>query len=112
MNVLDWHLNTDYGEADARAHLGRIPILIDPACPDPVWMQVSRNYPGGWNPVLGDERSRWSFTADSYLIYPGLPPLAPAAMAWHGSEQIFVYPAGWIVVAELEGAFTLARVQP
>lgn len=113
MNVLDWHHNTaSYSEADCKLYLGRIPILLDPDCADPVWLQVQTNYPGGWNPVLGDERDKWTFTADQYLIYPGLPPLAPAAMAWLRSEQVLVYPAGWLVVVDLEGSFTVARIEP
>lgn len=112
MNILDWHSSGLYSEADTRQHLGRIPILINPDCADPVWLQVQTNYPDGWQPVVDGEREKWSLTGDSYLLYPGLPPLAPAAMAWHKSEQVLVYPAGWLVVVDLEGTFTLARVQP
>lgn len=109
--ILDWHLNDQYGN-DALTHLGRIPLLLDPNCADPVWLQVQENYPGGWNPVLGEERGKWTLTADDYLIYPGLPPVAPAAMAWLRSERILVYPAGWLVVVELGGQFTVARIMP
>ena len=108
--VLDWHLNDRY--PDAMQHLGRIPLLVDPNCADPIWLQVQDNYPQRWNPVLADERAKWTLTADDYLIYPGLPPLAPVAMAWHGSERLLVYPAGWVVVAELGGDFTVARIEP
>lgn len=111
--ILDWQLNANYTEADVRLHLGRIPLLIDPNCNDPVWFQIQNNYPQGWQPILEEkERNKWTFTADDYLIYPGLPPLAPAAMAWHRSERILVYPAGWVVVTNLKGEFTVARVMP
>jgi len=110
--VLDWYFNPHYSEADARAHLGRIPLLLDPNCADPVWLQIQTNYPAGWNPVLGEERDKWTLTADGYLIYPGLPPLAPTAMAWLRSEQVVVYPAGWVVVVDLNGDFTVARIMP
>lgn len=110
--VLDWYLNDRYSEADARAHLGRIPLLIDPNCADPVWLQVNDNYPEGWHPVQGEERTKWTLTADDYLIYSGLPPLAPAAKAWLRSERILVYPAGWVVVVEVEGQFTVVRILP
>lgn len=111
--VLDWHINTtSYTEADCRQHLGRIPLLLDPNCADPVWLQVQDNYPEGWNPVLGDERAKWTLTADDYLIYPGLPPLAPAAMAWLRAERVLVYPAGWVVVVTLDGDFTVVRIMP
>lgn len=109
--VLDWHLNAQYGD-EARTHLGRIPLLLDPNSADPVWLQVQNNYPQGWNPVLGDERSKWTLTADDYLIYPGLPPIAPAAMAWLRSERVLVYPAGWVVVVTLDGDFTVVRIMP
>lgn len=110
--VLDWHTNTLYSEADARAHLGRIPLLIDPNCDDPVWQQVQDNLPAGWCPVLGEERAKWSLFNDDYLMYPGLPPVAPAAMAYLRSEKILVYPAGWVVVVEPGGDFTVARIEP
>lgn len=110
--ILDWHFNTQYSEADVRAYLGRIPLLFDPDCADPVWLQVQTNYPQGWQPVLGEERSKWTLTGDDYLIYPGLPPVAPVAMAWLRSERILVYPAGWIVVVDLKNDFTVARIEP
>lgn len=110
--VLDWHFNTRYPEDECRQHLGRIPLLLDPNCADPVWQQVQDNYPQGWCPVLGDEREKWTLTADHYLIYPGLPPVPPAAMAWLRSEQVLVYPAGWVVVVTLDGNFTVARILP
>ena len=110
--ILDWHINTCYKDADARQHLGRIPLLLDPNCEDSVWLQVQANYPQGWNPVLGDERSKWTLTGDDYLVYPGLPPAAPVAMAWHRQERVLVYPAGWLVVVTLGGDFTVARVMP
>lgn len=106
--VLDWHLNTAY--PDAAQHLGRIPLLLDPNYADPVWQQVQDNYPEGWNPVVASERQRWTLTADDYLIYSGLPPVAPVAMAWLRAERVLVYPAGWLVVVELGGDFTVARV--
>lgn len=109
--ILDWFLNARYPEDECRQHLGRIPLLIDPNCADPVWQQITDNYPEGWNPVLGEEREKWTMTADNFLVYPGLPPIAPAAMAWLRTEQVFVYPAGWLAV--LEGNdFTVARVMP
>lgn len=112
-SVLDWHNNVrSYTEADALTHLGRIPLLINPDCADPIWQQVQDNYPGGWQPVLGDDRKKWTLTADDYLVYPGLPPIAPVAMAWLRSEKILVYPAGWVVVVELGGDFTVARIMP
>lgn len=109
--TLDWHINSQYSEADCRLHLGRIPLLISPESDDPVWLQVQENYPGGWNPVLGEERLKWTFTRDGFLIYPGLPPVTPAAFAQHRDEQIFVYPAGWLVVAQGDD-FTVARIEP
>lgn len=112
--VLDWHTNTAaYSETDARFHLGRIPLLIDPNSPDPIYRQIDENYPKGWNPVAGLERDKWTLTFDDYLIYPGLPPCPPAAMAFHAGERIMVYPAGWVVVVnDLTSEFTVARIEP
>lgn len=111
--ALDWHLNSQYSESDARLHLGRIPLLINPDSDDPIWLQVQDNYPEGWNPVLGLERDKWTLTFDDYLIYPGLPPIAPAAMAIHKGERMLVYPAGWVVVVnDLTSEFTVARIMP
>lgn len=111
--VLDWYINDQYREADARQHLGRIPLLIDPNSTDPIWQQVQDNYPEGWNPVLGEDRSKWTLTFDDYLIYPGLPPIAPVAMAQHLDERILVYPSGWVVVVkDATNDFTVARIEP
>lgn len=110
--ILDWHINSNYPIDESRAYLGRIPLLINPDCADPVWQQVQDNYPGGWNPVQGEERDKWSLFGDDYLKYPGLPAVAPAAMAWLRGEKILVYPAGWLVVVELNGDFTVARIEP
>lgn len=108
--VLDWHLNEMYGGDEAAQHLGRIPLLINPDCADPVWQQIQDNYPYGWCPER--DNKGWILTADDYLVYPGLPPVAPAAMAWLRSERILVYPAGWVVVTGLVGDFTVARILP
>lgn len=110
--ILDWQLNINYKEADVREYLGRIPLILDPYSTDPIWLQIETNYPQGWQPVLGEERKKWTLTADDYLIYSGLPPVAPAALAWHLNERILVYPAGWVVVMNLKGEFTVARVMP
>lgn len=108
--ILDWHLNTQV--PDAEAHLGRIPLLLDPTCADPVWLQIQDNYPEGWQPVPYEDHHKWTLTADDYLIHTGLPPVAPAASAWLRSERILVYPAGWVVVVTLDGEFTVARIMP
>ena len=109
MKVLDWHTNTQYSEDEARLHLGRIPILIDPDSDDPVWLKFTANYERGWNP---EPPGKWSLMEDHYLLYPGLPPIAPAAMAYHRSEQVLVYPAGWVAIVQLDGAFTIGRIEP
>lgn len=111
-SILDWHFNTQYKESEVRQHLGRIPLLLNPDCADPVWLQVQTNYPQGWQPVVGDDRSKWTLTGDDYLVCRPLPPIAPVAMAWHGPERVLVYPAGWMVVVTLGGDFTVARVMP
>jgi hypothetical protein len=111
--ILDWRLNSQYSEADGRLYLGRIPLLINPQCADPVWQQVQDNYPAGWQPVMGTDREKWHLMGDDYLRHDGLPPVAPVAMAYHQRERIIVYPAGWIVVVDdSTGEFTVARIEP
>lgn len=109
--VHDWYLNDQaYHPNAAQAYLGRIPLLINPESADPVWQQVQDNYPKGWNPELP---GKWTLTFDDYLIYPGLPPVAPAAMAIHRGERVLVYPAGWLVVVnDLNSEFTVVRIEP
>lgn len=104
--ILDWYLNDNY--PDAQAMLGRIPLLLDPACTDPAWMQFRDNL-GHWNP---EPPGWWDLGADDTLHYPGLPPVMPAAVAMLRQEKIMVYPAGWVVIAQPNGEYTVARIQP
>lgn len=106
--ILDWHINTNV--KDARDHLGRIPLIFNPDCPDPAWQQIKDNYPDGFEPEGSDKG--WVLTADDALIYPGLPALEPSAFAMLRDQRILVYAAGWVVIAELEGAFTVVRIEP
>jgi hypothetical protein len=106
--VLDWHINNEV--PDAAAHLGRIPILLDPTSPDAAWLQLRDNYERGWNPE--PPSVGWIFTRDQYLVYPGLPPCPPSAMAYLRDEQILVYAGGWLVIVQPNGEFSVGRVMP
>lgn len=105
--VLDWHLNGHV--PDAYQHLGRIPLLFDPSGGE-AWLQISDNYPAGFNPEPGDRG--WMLTADDYLAYPGLPAAQPSAFAMLGQERLLVYPAGWLVIVQPKGDFTVVRIEP
>jgi hypothetical protein len=103
---LDWQLNGRYPRPEE--HLNPLQNFISGASVDPVWRQIEENTPLGWqpaSPTMGFELS-----ADDYLIYPSVPPLAPAAMAWHLGEKVLVYPAGFVCVVQLNGDFTVARI--
>ncbi len=102
--ILDWHLNDRYPDAVSR--LGPIPGLITPASPDPAWKQFEANL--YWNPEPAD--SGWKLLGDDALIYPGLRPVMPVAMAWLRGEKILIYPAGWVVIAQLNGDFSICRM--
>ena len=104
--ICDWHHNSRVPNAEQ--HLGRIPLLFNPDCADPAWLQLRDNYPEGWNPEAGG----WTLTGDEYLIYPGLPPVAPSAFAYLHDEKLLVYPAGWLVVVQPDGEYTVTRVMP
>lgn len=106
--VLDWHLNDNV--VGAIDHLGRIPLIFNPSSPDPAWQQIKDNYPDGFNPEPPEKG--WSLLGDDALLYPGLPPVMPSAMAWLRDQQLLVYPGGWLVIKELEGAFTVVRIMP
>jgi hypothetical protein len=105
---LDWYINNSV--RDAQAHLGMLPSYITSASADPIWMQIDEHSESGWNPqiVLG---MGWELTADEYLIYQGLPPLAPAGYAYHLGEKVLAYPAGWVCIVQLGGKFSVARVR-
>ena len=106
MIPLDWHLNDRYPNPET--YLGSIPTVLDALDPDPIYRQFDRRSPGGWWPELPDKG--WQLTADDALLFPGLPPLMPAAHAWHLGEKVLVYPAGWVCVVQLGGSYTIARI--
>lgn len=101
--VLDWYFNDTM--PGSREHLGRIPLLFDPTCADPAWLQLQTNYPE-WKP----EPAGWTLYADHRLGYPGQRPLAPAAMAWLRNEAILVYPGNWLCIVQDDGKFTVGKV--
>lgn len=103
MKPLDWQLNTQY--ADAESHLGRLPSFIDGVSTAKTWEQITKHT--SWEPFLPGS---WELTADDYLIYASLPPLAPAAMAYHLGEKILVYPHGFVCIVQLNQDYTVARI--
>lgn len=102
--VLDWYLNDQY--RDALTHLGPLPQWINRDSVLSAQEQIAAHRE--WIPAPPD--SGFSLTADDYLIYDGLPPLAPAAHAWHLGQKILVYPHGFVVVVEIGGRFSCARI--
>lgn len=105
--ILDWYINDNV--RDAQAHLGLLPTYITSASTDPAWLQIEEHSRSGWNPHLTPKG--FGLVHDDYLTFPGLPPLAPAAYAYHLGEKILAYPAGWVVIVQLNGQFSCARVE-
>jgi hypothetical protein len=106
---LGWHENGNYLSDEVREAVGGLTTYLTSATTDPLWLQLDENSRSGWNPQLVADQG-WELSADEHLIYPGLPPLAPAAYATHLGEKILVYPHGWVVIVQLGGAFSVARV--
>lgn len=106
MTPLDWNLNSNYPQA--ADHLGHLPSYINGDSSDEAWRQIHDAAISGWHPE--PPSSGWQFTADDALLFPGLPPLAPCAYAYHLGERIFAYPFGFVCIVQLSGAFTVARV--
>jgi len=103
---LDWHLNDRYPHPEQ--YLGPITRYLDADSSLPCWTQLDEAAPHGWNPQLPGQG--WELTADDRLVYPGLPPLAPAAFALHLGERIFIYPPGWVCIVQLGGAYSIGRL--
>lgn len=104
MPPLNWEVCTpDYAEA-----LGPLPRYINADSADPIWRQIDARSQSGWFP---EPPGQWDLTADNYLTYPGLPPLAPAARAYHLGELILAYPHGFVCIVQLSGAFSVARIR-
>jgi hypothetical protein len=104
---LDWYLNEDYPNPEE--FLGGLPRYINSQSTDPIWLQLNDNSRSGWHPNLTPHG--FELSADEHLLFPGFPPLAPAAYAWHLGEKVLAYPAGWICLVQLGGAFSVARVR-
>lgn len=104
----DWLVNDYYPEDEQRLHLGAIPTYLNAASSDPIWLQLQENSRSGWNPV--PPGAGFQFSQDDVLLYPGLPPLSPVAMATHLGERIFIYPANFVLILQLNQDYSLARV--
>lgn len=102
--LLDWHINDNY--SDALSLMGPIPALLTPASQDPAYLQLAENL--YWNPEPND--GKWKLMADDALFHTGLPPVMPVAMAHLRGERILIYPAGWVVIAQLNGEFSICKM--
>jgi hypothetical protein len=100
---LDWQVNDQYPNNES--YLNNIPLAINSFDSRPVIEQLRETAAI----VECPEGLGWELTADNFLCYPGLPPLAPAAKAAHIGEQVFIYPHGFGIILQLSGAFELVR---
>lgn len=106
MTPLDWQLNADFPQASD--HIGSIPHYISADSSDEAYRQIHARSISGWHPE--SPSVGWQLAADDHLLFPGLPPLAPCAYAYHLGERIFIYPAGFVCIVQLSGAFSVGRV--
>jgi len=102
--ILDWRLNDNY--PNAISLLGPVPALVTAASDDVAWQQFHDNH--FWEPQ--DSTHGWKLMADDALLYPNLPPVMPVAFAWLRGEKIMIYPAGFVVIVQLNGDFSICRM--
>lgn len=105
--ILDWQVNAREPEAEVRRWLPAIQAYTRADSTDPLWFQLEHTAER-YTPM--DASKGFEFSADEYLCYRGLDPLAPVAMAHHLGERIFVFPAHFVVIVQLNGDYTVARV--
>lgn len=105
---LDWQVNDTYPEDFVVNALGPVPTLINANDVRQVHEQLEEILAAGWNPE-GDSLG-WQFNADESLIYPGLPPVMPVAYAMHGLEKVYMFPAQWMVIYQLDGSYQVGRI--
>lgn len=106
--ILDWQVNDYYPEEFVQNALGPIPLLVAANDFSSITEQLGRNLAAGFRPVPPGHGIL--FSEDEALIIPGLPSVAPVAYALHGLEKIYVYPAQWVVIAQLNGSFQAGRI--
>jgi len=106
--TLDWQINERADPALIRAWLPPAQAYTDASSTEPLWLQLENKAKGGWHPLSADRGV--ILGADDYLMMPGLAPLAPVAYAVHLGERIFVYPAAFICLVQLGGAYSIGRI--
>jgi len=108
---LDWHLNealvSQHGFDACLQAISIIPTFLAEADPRPAFEQFNERYIGGWNPRLP---GKWRLDQNNYLHYPGDPLMVPIAAAQLRDELILVYPHAWVCIAQLDGSFSVARM--
>lgn len=105
---LDWNINDNYPEDFVENALGPVPNLINSLDNRQIKDQLNEILSFGWNPE--GPTAGWQFHADSSLEGSGLPPVMPVAYARHGLEQVYVFPAQFIVISQLNGDYEVGRI--
>jgi len=99
--VADWHVNLSYGNL-ATAHLGRLPLIINPDDEAPPELQLE--------PFWTRYKSGWSLTQDNTLYSSTYLPAMPAAYTDIGNRIIFSYPHNMVVILDPSGNFIAGKL--
>ena len=103
MTLLDWQIS-DYPQAESE--IRNIPLLFDADNPASLDHQLASIHPG----IEPAPPSFFSLSFDFCLLKEEMPPLQPIAQASHLGERIFIYPAGFIVILQLNQSFKAYRL--
>jgi hypothetical protein len=88
--------------------LGNLPDFLSAHDDRPAVRQLDSGYAfaGGWEPT-----PKFRFNPMTQMLrYPGDPTMRPLARATLRDETILLYPADWVVVAQEDGSFEVARM--
>lgn len=87
--------------------IGYLGDMLDDEDPRPAREQFNTAYAhgGGWQPFDG-----FTYMPDGSIQYPGDPPYKPRARAVLRDEVIIFYDHAWVLIAQPDGTFEIARM--
>ena len=105
---LDWQVNDNYSQYFIINALGPVPKLLNANDARQVKDQLNEVLERGWVPEGPD--LGWQFNEDCSLQGNGLPPVMPVAYAQHILERLYMYPAQFMVICQLDGSYQVGRI--